>query len=55
MAGGDEGVGVEETAYFWVIISALEVKKFGIYIIDIAAVAQRVAFTEGIRKGSSSG
>ena len=34
----NEGIGVEEAAGFGVIIAALEVKKSGISVIDIAAV-----------------
>jgi len=36
LAGGDEGVGVEETADFGVIISALQVIKLGFSFVDIA-------------------
>ena len=36
MAGGDEGVGVEETAEFGVIISALQVIKLGFFIVVLA-------------------
>jgi len=36
LVGGDEGIGVEETADFGVIISALQVIKLGFSFVDIA-------------------
>ena len=52
MAGGGEGVGVEEAAQGGVIISALEVIKFGLGVVDIATVAQGVMGTEVGSHGS---
>jgi len=45
LVGGNEGVGVEETADFGVVIAALQVIKLGFLVVDIAAVAQGVMVT----------
>ena len=47
LAGGDEGVGVEETAESGVIISTLQIVKLGFGVVDIATVAQGVEFSQG--------
>lgn len=50
MSGGDEGVGIDESAEFGIVIAALEVIEVGFLIADIAPVAQRVDLTEPLRQ-----
>ena len=52
LAGGDEGIGVEETAEFRIIITALQIIERCFVIENIASVAERVDLTKGIRKAS---
>ena len=47
MAGGDEGVGVDEAAEFGVIISALEIIESRFMVVDIATVAEGIEGAEG--------
>ena len=49
MAGGGEGVGIQESADFGVIISALQIIEAGFGVVDIAAVA------EGVQGGDGGG
>ena len=41
LAGGCEGIGIDEAAEFGIVIAVLEVIEFGFIAVDVATVAQR--------------
>ena len=47
LAGGCEGIGIDEAAEFGIVIAVLEVIEFGFLVVDIATVAQGVELPEG--------
>ena len=47
MAGGYEGVGVEESAEIGGVISGGQIIQFCLIVVDIATIAQRIVYTEG--------
>jgi len=47
LTGGDEGIGVEESAPDGVVISALQIIQPGFGIIDITTIPQGVICAEG--------
>ena len=55
LAGGGEGIGVEETAEVGIVISALEVIERCFLVIDIVTVAQGVQFADGCGVDSDDG
>ena len=38
LAGGDEGIGIEESAELWVVISALEIVEPGLSVLGLTAM-----------------
>lgn len=51
MAGGDEGIGIDKAAFFWVIIAGLEVIESAFGIVDIAPLTDGFSVGNGIVGG----
>ena len=55
LAGGGEGIGVEEAAHLGVVISTLQVVEAGFLVIDISSISQRIDNAEGGGHGAGAG
>ena len=48
MAGGGEGVGIEEAGCGGVIVAGLEVIELCLGVVDIAPIGEGIEYTKGI-------
>ena len=55
LAGGGEGVRIQESAGVWVVVSALEVVQLRFGVVDIAPVAEGVVGAQGGCQGAGDG
>ena len=55
LAGGDEGIGIEEAGEGGVVVAGLEVVKPRFLVVDIASIAEGVMGAEGGGQGAGGG
>ena len=55
LAGGGEGIGIEEAGEGGVIVARLEVIEAGFGVVDIASIAEGVVGAEGGGQGAGGG